>query len=393
MSWNWTDYFLDRNPFPLMPEARVQHWAGRPGVRALLSDVTQSVLATDAGISEFVIISGSFGAGKSHALRYFENRINHAEADHFQAEAVYVPKVKLAPKISFLRIYLEVMECLGEDFLKTLSNGIASRVDAAAEALATTLGSTAVAKLQKDPYWLKNQVIGKLPREDQPVIRALLQVKDGDSGAVAFLMGGSSKSLREAGFNSPVNSDYMAAKILAGVVRAMTVRIGDQTPVFNGFHLFIDEVEELLEAKANEQTEFWVNLRELLNRLPEHFCLLLAFTGDAALLEALVPQALVERTSRQNIDLQAMEVEEVKEFLAAHLSAHRPEGTPPPSSYYPFSEDAIEVVLEHTIIMVPRRIFRALRLVLDRAIRREGLAPGQEVTAELAEEILLGAGL
>ena len=65
----------------------------------------------------------------------------------------------------------------------------------------------------------------------------------------------------------------------------------------------------------------------------------------------------------------------------------------PPQPYYPFSEDAIDYILEQIVILVPRKMFRALRMVLERAIRREGLQAGSEINAVMAEDIILSVGI
>ena len=111
------------------------------------------------------------------------------------------------------------------------------------------------------------------------------------------------------------------------------------------------------------------------------------------LLEAVMPMAIAERTSRQNIELQALEVDEAKDFVKSQMANFRLEDFVPPQPFYPFSEDAIDYILEQIVILVPRKMFRALRMVLERAIRREGLQAGDEINAEMAEDIILSVGI
>ena len=77
----------------------------------------------------------------------------------------------------------------------------------------------------------------------------------------------------------------------------------------------MDEVEDALLAKAPEQSEMWGSIRELVNRVPYRMALLLAMTGEAAYLEAVMPPAVLERTTRKNIELQALEPSEAKVFI------------------------------------------------------------------------------
>ena len=62
----------------------------------------------------------------------------------------------------------------------------------------------------------------------------------------------------------------------------------------------MDEIESVLNVKAVEQQMLFQSFRELLNQLPYNFCMIWSFTRDAALLEAVVPQALLTRLSRNS---------------------------------------------------------------------------------------------
>ena len=169
----------------------------------------------------------------------------------------------------------------------------------------------------------------------------------------------------------------------------MTLKIGNQGPAYQAVYLFIDEVEDIWDLKPVEQMSIWNGIREVLNQLPENFCMLVAFSADAALLEATIPQPLADRTSRQNIEIQSLEIREAKDFIKDHLANFRREGYRASQPYYPFSEEAIDYILETVTVIVPRRIFRSLRTVLERAIRHDGLSPGDEINAEMAEDILV----
>lgn len=228
--------------------------------------------------------------------------------------------------------------------------------------------------------------------EDRPTVELLRMLEQGQENVLAYLLEGR-PTIGEAGFTQPIDTDYAATKMLASIFRAMTLSIGNEEPVYRGVYLFVDEVEDMWDLKPAEQMAIWNGVRELLNRLPQNFCLLLAFTGDAALLEATIPQGLAERTSRQNVELQSLEVDGAKAFVREHLANFRRKDFVAPQPYYPFSEEAIDYVLETIVVMVPRKIFRSLRTVLERAIRREGLAAGDEISAQMAEDILVSMGM
>jgi hypothetical protein len=111
-------------------------------------------------------------------------------------------------------------------------------------------------------------------------------------------------------------------------------------------------------------------------------------TADAALIEAVLPASILQRLTRKYIELSDLLPEDAKEFLKQHLSDLRVQGFAVPQPFHPFSEAAIDLVIERTVGLTPRSMFRSLRAVLERAIRRHDLKAGEEIDAALAQEIL-----
>lgn len=388
-----SDFGFAQNPFLLVPQSGVTNWAGRENERRLLRDIVESVLTTDTGLSEFAILYGSYGAGKSHALRYLATAISKTEADHFRARAIYLPKVRVDQKVDFVRLYKEIVRELGREFFEELATKIEKRINSAAFELGEKMDRSEERRFtQEDPDYFKKKVIENIYEEDRPFINLLSMFNSEPDKVIAYLFEGK-PPIGDAGFTQPIDTDYTATRMLASIFKVMTLKIGEEDPAYHAAYLFIDEVEDMWDFKPAEQLAIWNGIRELINRLPQNFCLLLAFSADAALLEATIPQPIADRISRQNIELQSLDAVGAKDFVAEHLSNFRREGFSIPQPYYPFSEEAIDYVLETIVILVPRLIFRSLRNVMERAIRREGLQPNSEIDAKMAEDILVTMGL
>ena len=384
-----TEFGFREHPFAMVPRSRITNWAGMAEQRSLLLDIVESVLTTETGLSEFVMLHGSYGAGKSHALRYLTTEILQTRSTHFRACAIYLPKVRVDQKVDFVRLYKEIVRELGREFFRELASMIVQHIDSAAEALGDQMDREEERRLlQIDADHFRKKVVENIDAEDRPTIQLLKMLKSEPDRVLAYLFDGK-PAIGGAGFTQAIDNDYAATKVLSSVFRAMTLEIGNQGPAYQAVYLFIDEVEDIWDLKPVEQMSIWNGIREVLNRLPENFCMLVAFTGDAALLEATIPQALAERTSRQNIEIQSLEIREAKDFIREHLASFRRADYVPSQPYYPFSEDAIDYILETVTVIVPRRIFRSLRTVLERAIRHEGLGPGNEISAGMAEDILV----
>ena len=121
-------YGLETDPFSLQPTSIVTHWAGRLPEKQLLTDIVTTPLATDIGTSEFSVIHGEYGAGKSHAMRYFESMINEVHKDEFRSVVIYVPTIKMGPKTTFLRLYEEIIQLANMNKLIALAKTVKREV-------------------------------------------------------------------------------------------------------------------------------------------------------------------------------------------------------------------------------------------------------------------------
>ena len=103
---------LTSNPFTLVPNETVTNWAGYEPLRRALVDVIESCRSDRVGLSEFVILHGDLGTGKSHALRYLKHLILETEKDDYESPCVYLETFKVAASMSFLALYRKVMDLL-----------------------------------------------------------------------------------------------------------------------------------------------------------------------------------------------------------------------------------------------------------------------------------------
>lgn len=355
------DFGLQDNPFSLVPSAEVENWAGMPKTKEALADVVASVRPDDVGSSECVVIHGDYGAGKSHALRYFAHQIN-TEQDSL---AIYMSEVVTgaAPKFS------ELCKGICEQLKDEPTNHIAKSVDAAIKKCADRLAK------EKDINISSQMAIEQaVPKQDRYMVKHLCD----------------KQSIPDMG-----KEDHAAATQLASLFRVMTSAIDGDLPPYSAVYLFLDEMEHVFEAKAAAQIQFFSALRILINAVNEHFAMVLSFSAPTAVLEAAVPEYLKERMTRQYIGCEKLGPEEAQQFTQDFLRQIRIDSFSAPDNnpYYPFSEGAIEVIFERETTLVPRRILQAMRRIWERAVRREGLEKGEAISKEMAEEILISGGL
>jgi hypothetical protein len=361
------EYGLTEVPFPLFPDNKVVHWAGMEDLRKEVVDVVESVRESDTGLSEFAVLHGSYGAGKSHALRYLRSLIN-SNVESFHSRAVYVQSIRIEDKISFLALYKEIIRELGDDYILQIAASVNEYLDTLESEVPNAL------TLQREGK-LREEVLQGFDRELVPMLRLLGEISSGDDQAL--------RNMRDG-----VKSDFDAAKRLGAFFGCMRACRKDGKPLAEAAYIFIDEVEATTEVKVNESQAFFNALLQLINQLPYNLCIICSFTGDTALLEAVVPEALLQRLTRAYIELPELDGAEAKEFISKHLEMYRPQGFASANRFHPFQEDAVDYVLARTLPMTPRNIFRGLRKVLERSIKREHLNPGEEIDRDAAARVL-----
>lgn len=388
-----TLYGLKADPFTLQPTAVVTNWAGRVKAKRLLTDIVTTPLTTDIGTSEFTVIHGEYGSGKSHALRYFQAMINNVESSAFRSAAIYVPTLKMGTKTTFLRLYQEIIQLGNMNQWVSLAQKVYEQFDAAKGRVRQELtGEEEVdAEAISDEY-LEKRVLQSIDSSDIPMLKLLLNLAQGSEEAKAYLQG-SGKAPADIGLSSPVNNDFVAAKTLGGLFRVLTLSIKGQQPACLAAYLFLDEVEVILDDRQADVIQFFQGIRNLINELPYHFCLLMSFSGETALIEAVIPQSILQRMTRPYyLELAPLTPDDARLFIKELLVQHRPEGFDIGNPYHPFTEESIELALEIIPQITPRHLFRTLNLILIRAIRREGLEAGDEITAETTESVLTEGG-
>lgn len=379
------DFDLSEDPFPIVPDGPVRNWAGREELREDLIDLVSGVRARDIGVTEFVVLYGEYGAGKSHALRYLKTYIQDESQKSdggFRSLPLYIERPRVANKLNFLELQRYIVRLIGREALESYARTVHARITTRAQALAAEKGMAGTPNLAT----FRSAAIEEMRPNDRSMV-ALLDNAQNDGGKLFKFLIGEGPSPHDE-YEQTINSDFMAAKVLADLFRVLTSDASGQDPILESIYLFIDESELLLEAKASESELVFAGLRELINGLPYRFCLILSFSAATALIEALMPTHLIKRMTRPYFDVPMLSDDEAVGFVRAQIDAFRTPGSAWAGSFYPFTEAAIRQIVEDQNSITPRTLFMACKRVLERAIRKAALEPGEEITAEMAASIL-----
>ena len=381
---NFESFGLRQDPFPIVPDGPVHNWAGRTELRDDLVDLILGVRGTDIGVTEFAVLHGEYGAGKSHALRYLKTLIDEDDEAKFNSVAIYLERPRVANKLNFLELHKYIIRSLGRDTVKQFCLEVKEKTDQTIEELASEAGYGNVT----DKSSFIQSAIKSLPSHDRNMVRLLRRGAEDGTQVYSFLLGETGCGGDE--YEGKIDSDFIAANVLSDLFRVIASEIRPKERIRKSVYLFIDEFEMLVEAKAAESELVFSGLRELINSLPYRFGLFISFTGAAALIEAIMPQHLLKRMTVPYIEIPALEGSDAKDFLLSQLKYYRLEDSEYNEPYYPFEEDAVDYIIENAEAHTPRNLFKDCKRVIERALRRHGLQPGDTITREVTQKILVG---
>ncbi|MBT9132778.1 MAG: hypothetical protein DDT32_00895 [Syntrophomonadaceae bacterium] len=378
---------LTSNPFSLVPGRRVTVWAGYKELLQQLLDIVESCRSDQVGLSEFAVLYGDLGTGKSHALRYLEYWITEARKDEFNAAVVHLETPKVAPMMNFVAIYRKIIENLVPHIRESaewLDMVIEDSVRKEKPSARRDELDTAIDEKYRDP-----NITPSFP----PLALLLKGIKENKPDAMSLLSGQAPKGIKldTYGLIRPIDTEYDAAKSLGAYVNLCTrgtsaLSEGGVLARNKAFYFLLDEIEVMLDFKPAEALSINHGLRDLINACPENCCFLLGMTGDVRTIFAILDQYVMGRMSHNPIEIPPLEVEQVVTFLKEVLKGYRSDPSDPDE--YPFHEDALRKIAEETQRKTARDVFRSCRRVLEKAVLANRLIPGGWIEAADAEEFL-----
>ena len=363
--------FTDQ-PFRLLPGEKVTIWAGYHEIRKQLLEVVESPRVDRVGLYEFAIIHGALGTGKSHALRYLKYLINQERGEEFNSIVCYVERLRVAANTDFMALYHAIMRLLKEDLTQ-----VGEMVDRIAEKRVEQAWDAASEDLKRHvrKQDFQEKELPKIYSQLSPTYPALPSllsaVRRGDNIASAVLGGGKPKgaSVARYGLDSFIDTEYEALRCLSAFINLCTKIESDTTEssLFKCFYLFIDEFERIRDFPIRNVQSINQGIRDLVNACPEHFCLLLGASEEAAGIEAYIEDDVMTRLSRELIEIPELDVEQAVSFIKEVMQQYRQPDAKVPETH-PFVDDALREIALQTTQRTPRNLFRDCQTVLRKAV-------------------------
>lgn len=362
---------LTENPFRSNPvygsDPRMNIWVGYERQRNQLIKYLSRSRADQVGNSNFVMIYGDYGVGKSHALLWARYQILQSQHAEFDALCYLIPTLKKDKgRLTFAGAFVDdlVDRCgLHKDvreFRNFLDMSILRYRDVN-HAGATFTNDEIVDRLGFPAE------LGALAKEiyrasTAPLINELLMPKG--------------------------LTDYQATALFSRLVNLFVfgVEINGQVTRFKkAVYLMIDELDELLNVSAKEARDVNDMLRHIYDWCPNCFGLVIALSAESASFSAIFEQYILGRIQRQ-IQMEELGKEEAMEFVCKILEESRVVKDARKGDYFPFEESAVEAVVAQLRQITPRKIVNTMQEVLEE-VRLAGLVPDtQKVDIQFLDE-------
>jgi len=364
---DYSQYGLEENPFPYspVPDDNPEIYCGQDHVTDIVSDTVSTVLGT--GKSKHLVITGKYGNGKSHTLKYTRSLVRDGE----DVVVGYVAQ----PGEGFLDIYHEFMYDLGFDCVQEIAYEFLASV-ARDITDSNPVGANAMAQLIDEGEILLSELVPEAIQRLSDITkfadfaRAIIHMVYEDTNLYAWQWitaeGIRYEQRKEMEIHTALDDDTMGVRAFTAMKNVL-LELG-YTAVF----VFVDEFESIARLSPKDEQSTLNSIRHLMDQNGSGLCMLFGCAPEVWQDVMSEYHAFSERIG-QEIALRPLTVEDVNELIEAYLDRERTGST---TGSEPFSEEAVELILQRSQGNI-RQILSICSRVLDQAVdsSEEGIDP------------------
>lgn len=354
---DYSQFGLEENPFPYspVPDDDPEVYCGQEHATRVVSDTVSTVLST--GKSKHLVITGKYGNGKSHTLKYTRSLVR----DRDDVLVGYVAQ----PGEGFRDIYHAFMYDLGFDKVQEIAyefladvaqdvtecnpidaNGMKSLVDEG-EVLLSDLVPTAIQRLSDVTKFAD-------------FARAVIHMVYEDTNLYAWQWltaeGIRYEQRKEMEIHTALDDDTMGVRAFTAM-KNLLLDLG-YTAVF----VFVDEFESIARLSSKDEQATLNSIRHLMDQNSSGLCMLFGCAPEVWQDVMSEYHAFSERIG-QEVALQPLTAEDVTELAESYLEMER---TNDVAGIDPFAEDAVEIILQRSQGNI-RQVLSLCSRVLDEA--------------------------
>ncbi|SNZ03554.1 P-loop protein of unknown function [Natronoarchaeum philippinense] len=371
---DYSQYGLEANPFPYspVPAEDPEIYCGQQHVSEKISSTVSTMLST--GKSKHLVITGKYGNGKSHTLKYTRSLLR----DRDDVVVGYVAQ----PGEGFLDIYHEFVYDLGFNRVQELAYEYLASV-ARDVTDANPISASAMKSLIDEGEILLSEIVPEAVRRLSDVThfadfaRAIVHMVYEDTNLYAWQWltaeGIRYEQRKEMEIHSALDDDTMGVRAFTAF-KNMLLELG-----YTGVFVFVDEFESIARLSPKNEQATLNSIRHLMDQNSSGLCMLFGCAPEVWQDVMSEYHAFSERIGEE-VALKPLTNEHLNDLVSDYLSRER-NGPNEDSSIDPFTDEALDVILQRSQGNV-RQALAICSRVLDSAIEESR----EQVTPEFVQE-------
>jgi len=371
---DYSQYDLNANPFPYspVPSEDPEIYCGQQHVSDKISSTVSSMLST--GKSKHLVVTGKYGNGKSHTLKYTRSLLR----DRDDVVVGYVAQ----PGEGFLDIYHEFVYDLGFNRLQELAYEFLASV--ARDVTETNpIGASAMESLIDDGDVLLSEIVPEAIRRLSDVTkfadfaRAIIHMVYEDTNLYAWQWltaeGIRYEQRKEMEIHSALDDDTMGVRAFTAL-KNMLLELG-----YTGIFVFVDEFESIARLSPKDEQATLNSIRHLMDQNSSGLCMLFGCAPEVWQDVMSEYHAFSERIGEE-VALKPLTNDHLNDLVSNYLERER-NGSNEGASIAPFTDEGLDVILQRSQGNV-RQALAICSRVLDTAVEENQ----EVVTPEFVQE-------
>jgi type II secretory pathway predicted ATPase ExeA len=371
---DYSMYGLEENPFPYspVPAEDPEVYCGQEHVAEAVSDTVSTLLGT--GKSKHLVVTGKYGNGKSHTLKYAKSLVR----DRDDVLVGYVAQ----PGDGFLDIYHEFMYDVGFDRIQDIAYEFLAAV-ARDETEMNPMGASGMKQLIEEGEVLLSELVPTAVQRLSDITkfadfaRAIVHMVYEDTNLYAWQWltaeGIRYEQRKEMEIHSALDDDTMGVRAFTSFKNLLL------DLEYTGVFVFIDEFEAIARLNNKDEQSTLNSIRHLMDQNSTGLSILFACAPEVWQDVMGEYHAFSERIGSE-VALRPLQEEDLIELVGEYLQTARTDG-----------DDRIDPFDEESLLTIHKRAQGNIRQVLSacgRTIDRGVDEQADEISPGLVEEVL-----
>jgi len=372
---DYSQYDLETNPFPYspVPAEDPDIYCGQPHVTEKISSTVSTMLST--GKSKHLVVTGKYGNGKSHTLKYTRSLLR----DRDDVVVGYVAQ----PGEGFLDIYHEFIYDLGFNRVQEIAyESLAAVTRNITDA--NPVGASAMESLIDEGDVLLSEIVPDTIRRLSDVTkfadfaRAIVHMVYEDTNLYAWQWltaeGIRYEQRKEMEIHSALDDDTMGVRAFTAL-KNLLLDLG-----YTGVFVFVDEFESIARLSPKSEQATLNSIRHLMDQNSEGLCMLFGCAPEVWQDVMSEYHAFSERIG-QEVALRPLTADNLTKLVEDYLARERTT-TDSGRAVRPFTEESLELILQRSQGNI-RQVLSVCSRMLDKAATEDQT----DITTEFAQEL------